>query len=125
MKLQILRLRKVAGYKNRKVMADAHGFPERKSKSWETEEVGLTLDDACDIADLLDCALEELAGRDCQPASCSDPRLQVLNHSYTLLDEMSRGEFSGLAMTMTTDPSRLASKSGQGAKPLAVEEEAA
>lgn len=125
MKLQILRLRKVAGYKNRKVMADAHGFPERKSKSWETEEVRLTLDDACDIADLLDCMLEELAGRDCQPASCSDPRLQVLNHSYSLLDEKSKGDLAGIASAFTADPSRLAAKSGQGVEDVVEGEGAA
>ena len=62
MDLQLMRLRKEAGYKSRKVIADVLGISERKYKSWETEEVRLTLDDACDIADLLDCTLDELAG---------------------------------------------------------------
>lgn len=125
MNLQLMRLRKEAGYKSRKVIADALGISERKYKSWETEEVRLTLDDACDIADLLHCTLDELAGRDFQPVSYSDPRQQALNHSYSLLDEKSKGELSGLAATMTADPSRLAAKSGQGVEDVVDEEGAA
>ena len=87
MDLQLMRLRKEAGYKNRSSIASALGISERKYKSWETEEVRLTLEDACDIADLLHCTLDELAGRDFQPAAYSDPRQQALNHSYSLLDE--------------------------------------
>lgn len=113
MNLQLMRLRKEAGYKSRRLVADALGISERKYKSWETEEVRLTLDDACDIADLLHCTLDELAGRDFQPTAYSDPRQQVLNHSYSLLDEKSKGDLAGIASSFTADPSRLASKSGQ------------
>ena len=116
MKLQLMRLRKEAGYKNRKTIADELGISERKYKSWETGEVKLTLTDACDIADLLHCTLDELAGRDFQPVAYSDPRQQALNHSYSLLDEKSKGDLAGIASTFTADPSRLAAKSGQGAE---------
>lgn len=125
MNLQLMRLRKEAGYKSRKVIADALGISERKYKSWETEEVRLTLDDACDIADLLHCTLDELAGRDFQPAAYSDPRQQALNHSYSLLDEKSKGDLAGIASTFTADPSRLAEKSGQDSEPVVAEEGAA
>ena len=76
----------------------------------------MSLAQACDIADLLHCTLDELAGRDFQPAVYSDPRQQALNHSYSLLDEKSKGDLAGIASTFTADPSRLASKSGQGAE---------
>ena len=115
MKLQLMRLRKEAGYKNRKTIADELGISERKYKSWETGEVKLTLADACDIADLLHCTLDELAGRSFQPAEYSDPRQQSLNYSYSLLDDRSKGELAGIASTFTADASRLAVKSGQGA----------
>lgn len=85
-------------------------------KGWETGRTRLKLDDACDIADLLHCTLDELAGRDFQPAAYSDPRQQALNHSYSLLDEKSKGDLAGIASTFTADPSRLASKSGQGSE---------
>lgn len=115
MDLQLMRLRKEAGFKSRASIASALGVSERKYKSWETEEVRLTLEDACDIADLLHCTLDELAGRSFQPAEYSDPRQQSLNYSYSLLDDRSKGELAGIASTFTADASRLAVKSGQGA----------
>lgn len=125
MKLQLMRLRKEAGYKNRKTIADELGISERKYKSWESGEVKLTLADACDIADLLHCTLDELAGRDFQPVAYSDPRQQALNRSYSLLDEKSKGDLAGIASTFTADPSRLASKSGRGAEDVVAGEGAA
>lgn len=113
MNLQLMRLRKEAGYKSRKAIADALGVSERKYKTWETGETRLTLEDACDIADFLKCTLDELAGRDFAPAEYSDPRQQSLNHCYGMLDDRSKGELAGLASTMTADASRLAAKSGQ------------
>ena len=113
MKLQLMRLRKEAGYKSRKQIAYALNVSERKYKAWETGETRLTLEDACDIADFLHCTLDELAGRDFSPADYSDPRQQALNHCYGMLDDRSKGELAGLATTMTADASRLAVKSGQ------------
>lgn len=113
MNLQLMRLRKEAGYKSRKAIADALGVSERKYKTWETGETRLTLEDACDIADFLKCTLDELAGRDFAPSEYSDPRQQSLNHCYGMLDDRSKGELAGLASTMTADASRLAAKSGQ------------
>lgn len=116
MKLQLMRLRKEAGYKSRDEFASALGVNPLTYKGWETGRTRLKLDDACDIADLLHCTLDELAGRDFQPAAYSDPRQQALNHSYSLLDEKSKGDLAGIASTFTADPSRLASKSGQGSE---------
>ena len=125
MNLQLMRLRKEAGYKNRDDFAAALGVKPLTYKAWETGRTRLKLSDACDIADLLHCTLDELAGRDFQPAAYSDPRQQALNHSYSLLDEKSKGDLAGIASTFTADPSRLAAKSGQGSEHLVVEEGAA
>lgn len=116
MNLQLMRLRKAAGYANRDDFADALGVNHATFKAWETGRTRLKLEDACDIADLLHCTLDELAGRDFQPVAYSDPRQQALNHSYSLLDEKSKGDLAGIASTFTADPSRLASKSGRGAE---------
>lgn len=118
MNLQLMRLRKAAGYANRDDFADALGVNHATFKAWETGRTRLKLEDACDIADLLHCTLDELAGRDFQPVAYSDPRQQALNHSYSLLDEKSKGDLAGIASTFTADPSRLASKSGQGAEDM-------
>lgn len=113
MNLQLERLRKEAGYKSRRQFAEALGTNERQIKAWECSERKLRLEDACDIADLLHCTLDELAGRDFQPKQYSDPRQQSLNHCYSLLDDKSKDDLAGIASTFTADASRLAVKSGQ------------
>ena len=124
MKLQLMRLRKAAGFKNRTGIAKALGISERKYKSWETGETRLTLEDACVLADFLHCTLDELAGRDFSPPAYSDQRQQVLNTCYEKLNDKSKGELTGLASTMTADPSRLAVKSGEAIE-FVVEEKSA
>ena len=121
MNLQLKRLRREAGYKSRASFAAKLGTNERNIKAWELGETRLSLEQACDIADLLHCTLDELAGRDFKPVEFSDPRQQSLNHSYSLLDDKSKSDLVGIASTFTADPSRLAVKSGQGAEPVAEE----
>lgn len=82
MDLQLMRLRKQAGYRSRAEIAKALEVSERKYKSWETEEVRLTLEDACRIADLLHCTLDELAGRHFSRSEYSDPMQAELNRCY-------------------------------------------
>lgn len=82
MKLQLQRLRKQAGYSNRDSFADALGVNHATYKAWESGRTRLKLEDACDIADLLRCSLDELAGRDFAPAEYSDPRQRVMNAAF-------------------------------------------
>lgn len=123
MDIRLKSLRKSAGFKNRRQFSDAlgDGYTERQIASWETGERMLSLEQACDIADLLDCTLDELAGRDLQTTIYSDPRQQALNHSYSLLDEKSKVDLAGIASTFTVDPSRLAARSGQNTENELVE----
>ena len=122
MNLQLMRLRKEAGYKSRDSFAAALGINPLTYKGWETGRTRLKLEDACDIADFLHCTLDELAGRDFSPADYSDPRQQALNHCYGMLDDRSKGELAGLATTMTADASRLAVKSGQDTEDVGLTE---
>lgn len=82
MKLQLMRLRKQAGYKNRESIAAALGMSERRYKSIEAGEVRLTLEEACYIADFFNCTLDELAGRSFSPKAYSDPMQAELNRCY-------------------------------------------
>lgn len=82
MKLQLMRLRKQAGYKNRESIARELGMTERRYKSIETGEVRLSLEEACDIADFFHCTLDELAGRSVSPRQYSDPMQAELNRCY-------------------------------------------
>lgn len=85
MKLQLMRLRKEAGFKSRKALADAlgDGYTERRIKSWEDEERMLSLKQACDIADVLECTLDELAGREWDSTEFYSDAFQAeLNRCY-------------------------------------------
>lgn len=61
-KLQLKALRKKAGFKTQKEMADFLGIKERKYSSWEREEVALTLENAYMIARALKCTPNDLCG---------------------------------------------------------------
>lgn len=82
-----MRLRKEAGYKNRDDFAAALGINPLTYKGWETGRTRLKLEDACDIADLLRCSLDELAGREWSPPEYSDERQRSVNCSFSLLNE--------------------------------------
>lgn len=82
-KLQLKSLRKVAGIKTQKEMADRLGVPERRYASWEREEVGINLEQACMIADELECTLDELAGREWDSTEFYSDAFQAeLNRCY-------------------------------------------
>ena len=93
-KIRIKELRKAAGFKSRKELAVALGgsYTVRQLASWETGERMLSLEQARDIADLLHCTLDELAGRDFSPAEYSDPRQGRLNHAWSALNDVGREE---------------------------------
>ncbi len=73
MNLQLKQLRKKAGL-NQTELAKRVGATQRVVSSWETGETALTVEDACAVANVLNCTLDELAGRDGAPGN-ADPRL--------------------------------------------------
>ena len=114
MKNKLMELRKKAGYKNRNDFADALGINQNTYKSWETGRTKLKLEDACIIADFLNCTLDELAGREVPPPKVfTDKRQERMNHCYSMLNDESKEQLAGLASTFTADASRLAFKSGE------------
>ena len=117
--------RKKAGFRSAKAFADALGMSTASYTDYEQGRTAMSYERAWQIADVLNCSLDELGGRNFQPAAYSDPRQQALNHSYSLLDEKSKGDLAGIASTFTADPSRRAAKSGQGTEPVVEGEGAA
>lgn len=63
-------------------VADALGMPVRRYGSYERGERKLSLRDAALIADVLDCTLDELAGRQWPRAAGGDPAEQQLVDDY-------------------------------------------
>lgn len=93
MEIQLKRLRKEAGYKNRRDFATALGgnFTERRITSWENGERMMSLEQACVIADFLECSLDELAGRSFRRLEADpDPAHRGLVESYDSLSEEGR-----------------------------------
>ena len=87
MELQLMHLRKSAGYRSRDDMAAALGVNSRTYKTWETGERRLSLEQACTIADFLGCSLDELAGRWEYVGRFADKRQAAMNDAYQRLDE--------------------------------------
>lgn len=85
--LQLKRLRYQAGFKTQADLAAALGMNPRTYASWEREEVGLSLKEARRLAEVLECSLDELAGRAGCSAHFADKRQQELNELYVQLDE--------------------------------------
>ena len=86
--LQLKRLRYQAGFKTQADLAAALDVNPRTYASWEREEVGLSLKEARRLADILECSLDELAGRTGCPARFADKRQQELNELYVQLDDV-------------------------------------
>lgn len=87
--LQLKKLRKRAGYKSQAEMAKALDIPERRYASWERQEVGLNLEQACMVADVLECTLDELAGRE-PPADWTEERQRRMNEAYLAMTDVGR-----------------------------------
>ena len=81
--------------------------------SWEREETALTLEDACAIADVFDCTLDELAGRNFPPDGFHDKRQESINRDYEGLSEDDKSAVSAMVSAFAT--SRRATQF-QGAK---------
>lgn len=116
MNFKLKELRKKTGYKNRQSFVDAlgDGYSVRKIVSWENGERMPSLEQACYLADFLNCTLDELAGRDVPPPKVfTDKRQERMNHCYSMLNDESKEQLAGLASTFTADASRLAFKSGE------------
>lgn len=114
MNLQLMRLRKEAGFKSRKALADAMGdeYSERRIKSWEEGARMLSLKQACDIADFLHCTLDELAGRDFSPADYSDTGQAELNACYENMNPFGKETLVSVARSMERDTANRIEKEG-------------
>ena len=82
MDLQLMKLRKLAGYKNRESFADHIGVNRYTYKSWETGAAMMNFEQACMCADALNCTTDALAGRSVDDKNLTDPYEQELVDCY-------------------------------------------
>lgn len=95
MELQLMQLRKAAGYKSRDAFAAVIGIKPLTYKTWETGERNMSFAQACMVADALGCSLDELAGRAEYVGSYSDRRQAILNDDYSHLSDAGKDAAAG------------------------------
>lgn len=74
--------------------------------TWERGKYPFSFYDACRIADILECTLDELAGRSVCHSAYSDPRQAQLNRDFESLDDSGKsaavGAVAGIASMQAT-----------------------
>ena len=86
MNLQLKALRKRIGLRQED-LAKKINSTSRIVGAWERQETALPLEDAARIADVLDCTLDELAGRYEYIGAYSDERQRELNNNFEELTD--------------------------------------
>lgn len=112
LKLQLKRLRKLAGFKTQADMAKALGVPNRRYGSWEREEAMMSLEQAYKVTEILDCTLDELVGRE-PTRSFSDPGQSALNACYENMNEDGKGTLVSVARSLERDTANRIEKDGE------------
>lgn len=97
MKLQLQALRKKAGFESAKAFAEFIGMSVSTYTNYEQGVRSLTLEKACEFADILGCTLDELAGRDWPKPTYLDERQQSLNDNFNALNEKGKNKVTEYA----------------------------
>lgn len=111
MNLQMKRIRETKGL-SQQYVADKIQVPIRRYGSWEREERKLNFEDACRIADVLDCSLDELAGREWGGERFADPGKNALVGYYNSMNDRGRATLVESARLMSDGDSVRIEKDG-------------
>ena len=97
-------------------LAEAIGATVRQVGSWERDEAEMSLEQACAIADVIGCTLDELAGRDFNPGGHTDKRQESINRDYLGMSEEDKNAVSAMVSAFATSrrASQFQSDKGQG-----------
>lgn len=118
MKLQLMQLRKQAGFKSRDDIAEALGVNPATYTAWETGKRKMSFERACMIADFLHVTLDELAGRTDYICQYADRRQQELNNDFATLDEASKDAAAAAVKGMAIACAQASDPQGSQADPL-------
>lgn len=114
MDLQLKRLRKNSEL-TQTDLAERIGVSMRVISSWERQETALPLEDAARIADVLDCSLDELAGRYDYIGAYSDERQRDLNSNFEELTDEGKDAALGSVRGIRASESARAKTEGPAA----------
>lgn len=82
-------------------LANAIGTTMRVMSAWERGETSLPFEDACRIADVLECRLDELAGREWRGEGFGDPGKNALVDYYDSMNDRGRATLVESARLMS------------------------
>ena len=108
MNLQLKLLRVRAGL-SQDEMAERLGIKTSRYGTWERGERMMSLEQACQVAEVLGCTLEELVGRSSaitQRAPATDPSLSELNDCWEAASDSGRGTMLDVARAMRATSKR-------------------
>lgn len=103
MELQLKRLRRLKGLTQTQ-LAEEIDSTMRVVSAWERRETSLPFEDACRIADVLECSLDELAGREWRGERFADPGKNALVGYYDSMNDKGRDLLVQSAKHMSADP---------------------
>lgn len=111
MNLQMKRIREAKGL-SQQYVASKINVPVRRYGSWEREERKVNFEDACRIADVLECSLDELAGREWRGERFADPGKNALVGYYDSMNDRGRATLVESARLMSDGDSVRIEKDG-------------
>ena len=117
MKFNLQEMRKRAGYKSARAFAETIGMSLNTYNNYEQGATRLTLEKAWEFADVLECSLDELAGRRWPPEDLAsiDPRRRAMIESYDALTDDGKTLASEMVASVARDPLRRADTAGGSA----------
>ena len=117
MKFNLQEMRKRAGYKSARAFAEKIGMSLNTYNNYEQGATKLTLEKAWEFADVLECSLDELAGRRWPPEDLAsiDPRRRAMIESYDALTDDGKTLASEMVASVARDPLRRADTAGGSA----------
>lgn len=117
MKFNLQEMRKRAGYKSARAFAEKIGMSLNTYNNYEQGATKLTLEKAWEFADVLECSLDELAGRRWPPEDLAsiDPRRRAMIESYDALTDDGKTLASEMVASVARDPLRRADAAGERA----------
>lgn len=116
MRTQLQAMRKKAGFKSAKAFADSIGMNPATYTDYEQGRRAFTLEKAWEFADVLECSLDELAGRRWPPEDLAsiDPRRRAMVDAYDSLTDDGKTLASEMVASVARDPLRRADAPGAG-----------
>lgn len=106
------KLRKAAGYSSARSYAEHMGYNPNTYTQYEQGLISISYEKAWEIADDLNCTMDEIGGREA-PKSFADPRQESLNNCYENMNEIGKSTLATVARSMEKDTANRILKDGE------------